>query len=154
MDENSVEGNVYLGASLFELNPDNDKILEESAKFCKKTSELDKTNELAHFTLGRIYENTKNEKDAIAELKETLRINPDNYLADFNLGRINFSLKEYADAEKYFFNLTEIKKDFPDGFYFLALTELELSKANDAKSNLNKCLTFKSKILQGIFKAR
>ena len=144
MDEKNPYANAYLGASLYEENPENDKGIEEATRRCKIALEENNSLEIAHFILANIYNLKKIKDAAIPEYEETLGINPNNYIAAYFLGKIYFENKEYANAEIYFKNTIEIKNDYINGYIFLAETEFYLGYIELSKQYLEKVLSINS----------
>jgi len=142
LDKTNPLANGYLGATLFELNPNDDKNIEEASRRCKIAVNELETFEIAHFTLAKIY-NIKGLKEyAEEELIKTIKINPNNHEACFLLGKIYYSQGKYINAETQFKNAVNIKNDFINSYFYLSNTKIKLDKLNEAKHYLNEALRY------------
>jgi len=140
IDPDNPYANAYLAATLFSINPEDNKKIKEISDRCKKAITQDNTIEIAHYILAKVYQIKGLNDFALNELNETLSNNPNNYNAYFTLGKIYYELKDFNNAEIQFNNSIKIKKDFINGLYFLAQTELELGKYQESMEHIKKIL--------------
>jgi len=141
IDDENPEANAFLGATLFEENPNDDKNIEEAIKKIKKSLKKDNSIEQSHFTLAKIYDKQGASDLALEEYRETLKINPQNYEAFNALGRIYYKNKEYDKALNQFNSAVRIKPDFVNGFFNIAMTEQKLNKKQNSINNFKKAIS-------------
>lgn len=141
IDEANAEANAYLGATLYEDDPDDDRNVEEAIKRLKKAIKTDENLEIAHHKLAQIYDDKGLTDLAIEEYDKTLKINPNNYLAAYALGKIYYKSKDFRNAELNFYNSVKIKRDFVNGYFYLANTEFRLNKKENAKKYYKKVIS-------------
>lgn len=133
LDGNNGEAHAYLGATIYEENPEDDGAISDAIKHCKKAIKQDSTLEGAHYTLAKIYDNQNLKDEALNEYKKTLSLNPQNYEAAYAMGKIYYKKKEYNKAEMYFNKSITINKEFVNGYFYIALTEYRLNKKDKSK---------------------
>ncbi|HQJ06498.1 MAG TPA: tetratricopeptide repeat protein, partial [Spirochaetota bacterium] len=98
MESDNAEANAYLGAAIYEENPDDENSINEAVKFSKKALQKDNNIEQAHYTLAKIYDKQGLRDLALEEYKEALKINPQNYDAFYAIGRMYYKEKEFLKA--------------------------------------------------------
>ena len=140
LDSNNAEANAFLGATLYEEKPNDDKNVEEAIKLIKKALKQDNNLEQAHLTLAKIYDKQNLTDLAKEEYKETLKLNPNNYEAFYSLGKIYYMSMDYRNAESNFANAVKIKPDYVAAIYALASTEFNLNNLADSKRFLNRII--------------
>jgi tetratricopeptide (TPR) repeat protein len=142
--------NNYLAYIIYNEDPENDSVIEDAAKRCKTALKEDNTLELSHLVLASIYEHKGMIDDSILEYNETLKINPANYKVFYSLGKVYFGKNNFEDAEKYLTQSVGIKKDFLEGYFYLASTQVKLSKTEEARGNFNKILSINPKYVSAV----
>ncbi len=112
-----------------------------SKKLLVKAIEADPKNAEAFFDLGKLQTKSKEYKKAIIAYHEAANLNyrsPDTF---YNLGFIYASTKDYANAEKMFLRVVELKPAYLDKVLFnLAVVQQKQGKKQHGIENLEKAL--------------
>jgi len=141
IEKDNALANAYLGASIFDENPENADNYEEIASRCKSALAKDESIEIAHFTLAKLYYARGLFDQALTEYNITIKINPNNYLASYSAGKICFDTGKFDEAKMYFKNSTDAKKDFSNGYYYMGKTEYALKNNSEAIKELKKAIS-------------
>ncbi len=108
----------------------------------RKALKADPQNALAYYDLGRLYGKNKDHLKAIDAYSKAVALNADLADAFFNLGFAYAALSHYADAEKMFLRITELKPDYLDKAIFnLALVQYKQGKRKACIENIQKAIT-------------
>ena len=103
--------------------------------------EVDPGNAEAHFDLGRLYTKSKNYPKAIIAYQKAANLNHRSPDAFYNLGFIYAATKDYANAEKMFFHVVDLKPPYLDKVLFnLAVVQQEQGKNQQCIENLEKAI--------------
>jgi tetratricopeptide (TPR) repeat protein len=121
--------------SVFVKDPGNAEIL------LTKAVEANPQNAKAYFELGRLYTKSKNYPKAINAYQEATNLNHRLSDAFYNLGFIYASIKDFANAEKMFLHVADLKPLYLDKVLFnLAVVQQKLGKKQQCIENLKKAL--------------
>lgn len=125
-------------AESFNTLGDYKKATEIYLDLLKTLPDLPLIRERVRVKLTDIYLKTENRGGAIEQLQAILRDDPLNSQAYYFLGTIALEDKKLADAAEYFNRTITLKPDFAQGYYDLAIAQIELNKSGDALATLNK----------------
>jgi tetratricopeptide (TPR) repeat protein len=98
-------------------------------------------HERIHAKLVGIYLRTSDHKHAVEQLEAIVREDPTNPEAYYYLGYIAYTEKKPLEAAEYFSKTILLNPDFPDPYYELALSQINLNKAEEALATLDKART-------------
>lgn len=104
----------------------------------KKLPDLPMIRERIHAKLAGIYLRGSDHKLAVEQLQAIVREDPTNPEAYYYLGYIAYTERKPAEAADYFSKTILLNPDFPDPYYELALSQVNLNKADDALDTLDK----------------
>lgn len=104
----------------------------------KTLPDLPLIRERVRAKLTDIYLKTEDRKRAVEQLQGILRDDPMNSQAYYFLGTIALEEKKLPDAAEYFTRTITLKPDFAQGYYDLAVAQIEMNKSGDALATLNK----------------
>ncbi|HZR15870.1 MAG TPA: tetratricopeptide repeat protein [Verrucomicrobiae bacterium] len=104
----------------------------------KKLPDLPMLHERIHAKLAGIYLRTSDHKKALEQLEAIVRDDPTNAEAYYYLGYISYTEKRFPEAADYFSKTILLNPEFPDPYYELALSQLNLNKPDDALATLAK----------------
>lgn len=104
----------------------------------KTLPDLPLIRERVRAKLTDIYLKTENRNGAIEQLQGILKDDPLNSQAYYFLGTIALDEKKLPDAAEYFSRTITLKPDFAQGYYDLAVAQIEMNKSGDALATLNK----------------
>jgi len=82
----------------------------------------------AHYNLAIIYEEKKDYNRAIEEYQKEIELHPAAYPAHFNLGKLYGQLGDLNKQVEHYKEAIKYKKDFANGYLFLASAYLDLNK--------------------------
>lgn len=82
----------------------------------------------AHYNLGLIYEERGDIPGAIREFREEIEIHPSAYPAHFNLGQLLGKIGQTREGIAHLREAVALKKDFANGYLFLAKAYLDLQE--------------------------
>ena len=103
--------------------------------------EVDPGNAEAHFDLGRLYTKSNNYPKAILSYQKAANLNHRSPDAFYNLGFIYAATKDYANAEKMFFHVVDLKPPYLDKVLFnLAVVQQKQGKNQQCIENLEKAI--------------
>ena len=106
-----------------------------------KAIEADPENAEAHFDLGRLYIKSKNYPKAIKAYQEAANLNHRPSDAFYNLGFIYASIEDFANAEKMFIHVVDLKPPYIDKALFnLAVVQQKQGKQKECIENLEKAI--------------
>jgi tetratricopeptide (TPR) repeat protein len=104
----------------------------------KKLPDLPMLRERIHAKLAGIYLRTSEHKEAVEQLEAIVRDDPTNPEAYYYLGYISYTEKKWPEAAEYFSKTILLSPEFPDPYYELALSQLNLDKTDEALQTLDK----------------
>jgi tetratricopeptide (TPR) repeat protein len=104
----------------------------------KKLPDVPMLHERIHAKLAGIYLRTSDHKKALEQLEAIVRDDPTNAEAYYYLGYISYTEKKFPEAADYFAKTILLNPEFPDPYYELALSQLNLNKPDDALATLEK----------------
>ncbi|MFC1505124.1 AAA family ATPase [Thermodesulfobacteriota bacterium] len=106
-----------------------------------KAIAADPENAEAHFDLGRLYTNSKNYPKAIKAYQKAANLNYRPSDAFYNLGFIYASIEDFANAEKMFLQVVDLKPPYIDRALFnLAVVQQKQGKQQKCMENLEKAM--------------
>ena len=108
--------------------------------YCRRASVADPTNISPAIGFGAALVQAKQFASAISLLQKLLQIEPENFAIRANLATSLFELKNFAQAETEFTWITKNKPGLAIAYYFLAISQDNLGKYIEAKSNYQKFL--------------
>ena len=121
--------------TVFIKNPDTAEIL------LSKAVEADPQNAEAHFDLGRLYTKSKDYPKAITAYQKAANLNYRPSDAFYNLGFIYASTNDFANAEKMFLHVVDLKPTYLDKVLFnLAVVQQRQGKKQECIENLEKAV--------------
>jgi len=121
--------------TVFIKNPDTAEIL------LSKAVETDPQNAEAHFDLGRLYTKSKDYPKAITAYQKAANLNYRPSDAFYNLGFIYASTNDFANAEKMFLHVVDLKPTYLDKVLFnLAVVQQRQGKKQECIENLEKAV--------------
>jgi type II secretory pathway predicted ATPase ExeA/tetratricopeptide (TPR) repeat protein len=140
--ENTPEIKIYYSKALQEQaarilikNPGTAEML------LSKAIGADPENAEAHFDLGRLYTKSENYPKAIKAYQEAANLNYRPSDAFYNLGFIYASINDFANAEKMFLNVVDLKPPYIDKALFnLAVVQQKQGKQQKCIENLEKAM--------------
>jgi tetratricopeptide (TPR) repeat protein len=101
----------------------------------------DPENAEAHFDLGGLYTKSKNYPKAISAYQEAANLNYRPSDAFYNLGFIYASINDFANAEKMFLHVVDLKPTYIDKALFnLAVVQQKQGKQQECIENLEKAM--------------
>lgn len=115
-----------------------DKAAALYLELLKKLPDLPMIRERIQAKLAGIYLRGSDHKHAVEQLEAIVREDPTNPEAYYYLGYIAYTEKKPAEAAEYFNKTILLNPDFPDPYYELALSQINLNKSDDALSTLDK----------------
>ena len=115
-----------------------DKAAQLYLELLKKLPDLPMLRERIHAKLAGIYLRTSDHKHAVEQLEAIVRDDPTNPEAYYYLGYISYTEKKFAEAADHFGKTILLNPDFPDPYYELALSQINLNKTDDALATLDK----------------
>jgi tetratricopeptide (TPR) repeat protein len=104
----------------------------------KNLPDLPLIRERVRAKLTDIYLKTEDRKSAVEQLQAILKDDPLNSQAYYFLGTISLEEKKLPEAAEYFNRTITLKPDFAEGYYDLAIAQIEMNKSGDALATLNK----------------
>jgi tetratricopeptide (TPR) repeat protein len=125
-------------AESFNALGDYKKATEIYLDLLKTLPDLPLIRERVRAKLTDIYLKTENRQGAIEQLQAILKDDPLNSQAYYFLGTIALEEKKLPEAAEYFTRTITLKPDFSEGYYDLAVAQIELNKSGDALATLNK----------------
>jgi len=103
--------------------------------------EVDPGNAEAHFDLGRLYTKLKNYPKAIMAYQKAANLNHRSSDTFYNLGFIYAATKDFANAEKMFLQVVDLKPSYLDKALFnLAVVQQKQGKNQQCIENLEKAI--------------
>jgi type II secretory pathway predicted ATPase ExeA/tetratricopeptide (TPR) repeat protein len=103
--------------------------------------EVDPGNAEAHFDLGRLYTKSKNYPKAIMAYQKAANLNHRSSDTFYNLGFIYAATKDFANAEKMFLQVVDLKPPYLDKALFnLAVVQQKQGKNQQCIKNLEKAI--------------
>ena len=103
--------------------------------------EVDPGNAEAHFDLGRLYTKSKNYPKAIIAYQQAANLNHRSSDTFYNLGFIYAATKDFANAEKMFLQVVDLKPPYLDKVLFnLAVVQQKQGKNQQCIENLEKAI--------------
>lgn len=121
--------------SIFIKNPGTAQML------LSKAIEADPENAEAHFDLGRLYTKSKNYPKAIKAYEKAANLNHRPSDVFYNLGFIYASINNFANAEKMFLHVVDLKPPYIDKALFnLAVVQQKQGKQQECIENLEKAM--------------
>jgi len=121
--------------SVFINEPDTAEIL------LSKAVDADPQNAEAHFDLGRLYTKSKKYPKAINAYQKAANLNYRSSDAFYNLGFIYASTKDFANAERMFLNVVDLRPPYLDKVLFnLAVVQQKQGKKQQCIENLEKAV--------------
>jgi tetratricopeptide (TPR) repeat protein len=132
---NLMAAYFYLGM-IYELNEDFEGAIEYYREMVIKAGKDD------HFEFLNFESLMKQEfyEEALAELKKIAVLDLDLAASRINLGIRYFEDCQWEDALRHFVEATKINDQYPDAFYWVALTQIQLKNGKDAKTHLLKAI--------------
>jgi len=122
-------------ASIFIKNPETSQIL------LAKAIEADPKNAEAYFYLGRLYTKSKKYLNAIKAYQQAANLNHRPSDSFYNLGFIYASINDFANAEKMFLKVVDLKPPYIDKALFnLAVVQQKQAKQQECIKNLEKAI--------------
>jgi tetratricopeptide (TPR) repeat protein len=106
---------------------DPDRAAELYLDLLKKLPDLPMLHERIHAKLAGIYLRTSDHKHAVEQLEAIVRDDPTNPEAYYYLGYIAYTEKKPAEAVEYFSKTIVLSPDFPDPYYHLALSQINVN---------------------------
>ena len=95
---------------------------------------------IALANLGWAYQKIKKPQQALKYLARTLKECPRLCQGHRMLGKVYYAQKKLEQARQSFYRYTLYCKKFPEGFFLLANTELQLKRYRDAVRTSRRCL--------------
>lgn len=125
--------------------------LDEAAVILKRRISLNRADYIAITSLGFIYQQKGDRKNAMRMFEEAIRIAPDYPLSHLYLGRLYFVMRDYNKAlsELSLFKDKmnklpkiegDIKKTYIDGLYYISEVYFTLGRFMDAKGQVEEIL--------------
>ncbi|MFO7555735.1 MAG: tetratricopeptide repeat protein [Desulfobacterales bacterium] len=106
----------------------------------------DPKNAEAHFDLGRLYTKSKNYPKAIKSYEAAANLNHRPSDTFYNLGFIYASMEDFANSEKMFLHVVELKPPYIDKALFnLAVVQQKQGKHQECIENLEKAMIINPK---------
>jgi type II secretory pathway predicted ATPase ExeA/tetratricopeptide (TPR) repeat protein len=103
--------------------------------------EVDPGNAEAHFDLGRLYTKSKNYPKAITAYQKAANLNHRSPDAFYNLGFIYAATNDFANAEKMFLHVVDLRPPYLDKVLFnLAVVQQKQGKNQQCIENLEKAV--------------
>lgn len=130
-----IQALFYLGA-ISELLDDEHSAIEFFREMVIRSGKAE-TNEFLNFESllkQEFYE------EALAELKKIAILDLDIAASRINLGIRYFEDCMWDDALRHFVEATKINDTYPDAFYWIALTQIQMNQKSKAKLNFTKAL--------------
>jgi tetratricopeptide (TPR) repeat protein len=115
-----------------------EKAAELYLELLKKLPDLPMIRERIHAKLAGIYLRGSDHKRAVEQLQAIVREDPTNPEAYYYLGYIAYTEKKPAEAADYFSKTILLNPDFPDPYYELALSQINLNQCDEALDTLDK----------------
>jgi len=114
---------------------------DAAEKLLSTAIEVDPGNADAQFDLGRLYTKTKNYQKAIIAYQKAANLNHRSSDTFYNLGFIYAATKDFANAEKMFLQVVDLKPPYLDKALFnLAVVQQKQGKNQQCIENLEKAI--------------
>lgn len=131
--EHSAMAHNLLGSAYLE-----NKNLERAEQEIRKALEMRPQVPDAHFHLALLYEEKGEFNQAVEEYKKEIEIHPAAYPAHFNLAKLYGKMGDLRKGIEHFKLAIKYKKDFANGYLFMAKAYLDLGENLDETISLAK----------------
>ncbi len=138
----------HLGLCFSDLNQ-----LTPACRHFVKACEYSPDKSMYLYKLGLTYFRLMALDKAEDALKKTIALNPEHQRSRFLLGQVYFQKGLMTDAENIFSQVLEKSPDFADAYYYRALTRYQLSKVQEALSDLKNAVNINSEYTDAVLES-
>jgi Tfp pilus assembly protein PilF len=114
----------------------------KAIEYFDKAAKLDSTSSEAMYAKSMFLQENGKLDQAIANYQKLIEQDPQNKDAFYNLGYIYYNQNELKKAYQHFDLATKMDPVFAKAYYMRGLCAEKMGKANEAKSDYNKAITF------------
>ena len=138
LDVNSAPAYAYMGEAYFQEDEKNQMNIQKAVENANRAVERDRNLWVPHNTLGKIYVQTRNWDNAVAEFREASRLNPENADLLFELGKAQYRAGKFADARQSFESCIHLQPEHERAYYNLGTTFMQLGNLSQALTAYKK----------------
>ena len=140
-DPNNFVAYNNLGAHLLLVNKNAQASLKYLGRALELAPEQEKSTVYKNYCPALYFSGKQDQ--AITCLKEHIQLNPYDYILYNSLGNYLFTMGKYQEAIKNYNIAIQIKSDYVDAFYNIAICYEAIGKMNDAKEKYEQILLIK-----------
>ncbi len=120
------------------------KQAQRAAQEAIRLAPTDPSTARPHYTLSKIYNDSKLPDLALTELEQAVKLDPNDYLYAYELGKAYFNVRKYEEARRAFESVTtKLNPKYEPAFFNLGMTYRALNNTGSALSAFKKAAELK-----------
>ncbi|TFG85468.1 MAG: tetratricopeptide repeat protein [Spirochaetales bacterium] len=120
------------------------KQAQRAAQEAIRAAPTDPATARPHYTLSKIYNDSRMPDLAVTELEQAVKLDPNDYLYAVELGKAYFAVKKFEEAKRAFESVTtKLNPKYEPAFYYLGMTQRALNNTTAALAAFRRATDLK-----------